>query len=139
MLVFSSSRLVREGETFVAGRGCSVVGGGGGGGDTVFFSFPSSFSSSDEELSESSLASDSECFECSELFDFERLGEGECEPELDWDEDEEDWDEVEEDLLRAFGDGARLQGSTHWSPACPNLVVVFVTWAGEGRNKLVIT
>ncbi len=112
LLLFSSSRLVIEGEAFA--EVCSV--GGSDGEATSFFSSPAS-SSSDELLSESSLPSDSvaECFECSELFDFEGDFEGDCEPDcvLDCDEDEEDWDEVEEDRRRVFGEGARRQGSTH--------------------------
>lgn len=115
------------GETFVevAARADSFSGSDGEA--SSFFS--SSASSSDELLSESSLPSDSvaECFECSELFDFEGDGDREPDWELDCEEDEEDWDELEEDRRRVFGDGARRQGSTHWSPVCPNLVVVFVT------------
>ena len=93
-----------------------------------FFSSSAS-SSPDELLSDSSLPSDSvaECFECSELFDFEGDGDRDPDWELDCDEDEEDWDEVDEDRRRVLGEGARRQGSTHWSTACPNLVVVLVT------------
>lgn len=116
------------GETFgVTSSECTLCGTEGEA--TLFLSSSGSSSPSEELLSESSLPSDSvaECFECSELFDFE--GEGEREPdwELDCEEDEEDWEEVDEDLLRVFGDGARRHGSTHWSPDWPNLVVVLVT------------
>jgi hypothetical protein len=122
--LFLSSALFLGGDTFAVV--CSV---GGRDGETVSFFSPSASSPPDELLSDSSLPSDSvaECFECSETFDFAGDGDREPDGELDWDEDEEDWDEVEEDRRRAFGEGARRQGSTHWSTACPNLAVVLVT------------
>ena len=116
-----------------AGRACSFEWDG----ETASFSSCAS-SSSDELLSESSLPSDpvAECFECSELFDFEGDGDREPDWELDCDEDEEDCDEVEDDRRLVFGDGALRQGSTHWSPVWPNLVVVLVTLIGVEKVLL---